>query len=124
MQQKVLKYLYKQILGFNDVYLMKKADHPKRSKRHAIHQTTILTDQKEVLWAEQQVARKRVKREFVSPQERKNRTHKPRSHLGLKKFNDELWSHEWYLHDTKSFSNQRLDLGVSKVREKEMLIYM
>uniref|UniRef100_T1JDD6 furin n=1 Tax=Strigamia maritima TaxID=126957 RepID=T1JDD6_STRMM len=95
-----------QIDNFKNVYFMEKSDHPQRSKRDASHLTKRLTDDVRVVWAEQQYAKKRVKRRVldVSAQE---------EHF----FDDPLWPHQWYLKDTRdlrSYELPKLDLNVKE----------
>ncbi|XP_064481947.1 neuroendocrine convertase 1-like [Ornithodoros turicata] len=86
-----------QLRGFRDTYLMRKSDHPRRSKRGARHITKRLVDDDRVLWAEQQVVRKRAKRDHVEegPLWMRNRWETFR-------FNDPLWTHQWYIFDTRN----------------------
>ena len=82
-----------------------------------------------VHWAEQQIARIRNKRDIISsqslwlkylrskppddPQERGMKYPFPHNDHS---FNDELWSRQWYLHDTSNIPIfAKMDLGVKEV---------
>lgn len=110
--------------GFEDIYLFKKEVHPKRTKRHAFYYTNQLMGSEAVEWAEQQVARVRTKRTGLSrpsvklirsadPLERGKKSPLPnKDNL----FNDELWTRQWYLHDTSNIPTlPQLDLGIKEV---------
>ncbi|XP_055924255.1 neuroendocrine convertase 1-like [Argiope bruennichi] len=90
-----------ELKGFPNTYLMRKNDHPQRSRRNAQHLTKRLADDHRVEWAEQQVAKRRVKREFQNDaSELRVKTSKENI-----KFNDFLWQDQWYLHDTRNIPN-------------------
>ncbi|XP_076350282.1 neuroendocrine convertase 1-like [Tachypleus tridentatus] len=92
---------------------MRKLDHPRRSKRHASHLTKRLSDDKRVIWAEQQIAKERVKRNLFRTRRNQNYlTADENEH----RFEDDLWGHQWYLHDTRNMPDlPELDLHVTKV---------
>ncbi|XP_070542304.1 neuroendocrine convertase 1-like isoform X2 [Ptychodera flava] len=74
----------------------------RRSKRSAHDLTKRLEDDKRVHWVEQQVAMRRVKRDFTKKD--------------LETFDDPLWKNQWYLHDTRTSTEKaKLDLHVMPV---------
>ncbi|GIY88795.1 neuroendocrine convertase 1 [Caerostris extrusa] len=76
-------------------------DHPQRSRRNAMHLTKRLADDNRVEWAEQQIAKRRVKRDlqdFTPEFMQKTAQESAR-------FNDFLWSDQWYLHDTRDLAD-------------------
>lgn len=100
-----------QLRGFPDTYLLRKPNHERRSKRAAQHITKRLVDDERVLWAEQQVVRDRVKRDHGDrqPPWMRNRWETFR-------FNDPLWTHQWYLYDTRNMPDvPEIDHRVTKV---------
>ena len=107
--------------GFSDTYLLRKKNHSRRTKRHSKNLTKQLSKDKRVVWAEQQIARVRVKRGFLidvqkiwsDPLERGKKEPFP---FDDHTFNDELWKHQWYLHDTRNVPTlPELDLKVRQV---------
>ena len=117
--------------GFKDIYLFKKDFHPKRTKRHAFYYTNQLMGSSEVEWAEQQVARVRSKRASLrsilakrvrsaDPFERGKKIPLPNKDNS---FNDELWTRQWYLHDTSNIPTlPKLDLGIKEVEPHHDLV--
>ncbi len=102
--------------------MIRKESHPRRTKRHAIRYTEQLKNDNRVVWAEQQIARVRVKRDLIKinnkyrssdPLERGKKLPLPHED---RSFNDELWTRQWYLHDTRNIPTlPKLDLGVKEV---------
>ncbi|XP_054715875.1 neuroendocrine convertase 1-like [Uloborus diversus] len=91
-----------ELRGFPNTYLMRKNDHPQRSRRSAGHLTKRLSDDRRVLWAEQQIAKNRVKRDhFRSVTVDFLR----KTSIENTKFNDFLWPDQWYLHDTRNLAD-------------------
>ncbi len=97
--------------GFDETFLIRKESHPRRTKRHAIQYTEQLKNDNRVVWAEQQIARVRVKRDLIKIDNKrlKHRSSDPLERgkkLPLphedRSFNDELWTRQWYLHDTRN----------------------
>ncbi|GFU97877.1 SCAN domain-containing protein 3 [Trichonephila clavipes] len=90
-----------ELKGFPNTYLMRKNDHPQRSRRNALHLTKRLADDNRVEWAEQQIAKNREKREFsdVTPDFIRKTTQENT------RFNDFLWPDQWYLHDTRNLAD-------------------
>lgn len=123
--------------GFKDFYLFKKEEHPKRSKRDASHLTHLLNNDLRVEWAEQQMARTRTKRDSINmntiwmhylrsiaedPLERGKKYPFPHNDHT---FNDELWSRQWYLHDTTNVPNlPKMDLGVKEVFNFQLISFI
>lgn len=91
-----------ELKGFPDTYLMRKIDHPQRSRRNAIHLTKRLSDDNRVQWAEQQISKRRVKRDLLQAIRKDLNT---RNRNENHRFNDYLWPDQWYLHDTRSLEN-------------------
>lgn len=73
--------------SFEDYYILKRSDVPSRSRRSAHHHTRRLVEDGQVPWAEQQVAKSRVKRE-VEYHVRDD---------GTSEFNDPYFKEEWYI---------------------------
>ncbi|XP_063820115.1 neuroendocrine convertase 1 [Pseudophryne corroboree] len=95
-----------QIGSLKNHYLFKLPVHPRRLRRSAPHITKRLADDDRVSWAEQQYIKERSKR-FSSRADTENL------------FNDPMWSHQWYLQDTRaSPSLPKLDLHVIPVWRK------
>ncbi|GAB1298386.1 Neuroendocrine convertase 1 [Apodemus speciosus] len=87
-------------------YLFKHKNHPRRSRRSALHITKRLSDDDRVIWAEQQYEKERSKRSV-----------KRDSALDL--FNDPMWNQQWYLQDTRMTATlPKLDLHVIPVWQK------
>ncbi|XP_029851416.3 neuroendocrine convertase 1 [Ixodes scapularis] len=90
--------------GFEDTYMLRKMDTPDRSRRSARRVTKRLAMDQRVLWAEQQEVRVRDKR------------HGPTEEQQALRFNDPLWSRQWYIHDTRSSPDlPELDHRVTQV---------
>uniref|UniRef100_A0A1W7RA47 furin n=1 Tax=Hadrurus spadix TaxID=141984 RepID=A0A1W7RA47_9SCOR len=105
-----------ELRGFPDTYLMRKIDHPQRSRRNSAVLTRRLSDDRRVVWAEQQIARPREKRGYI----RIKRRELSESHFVKKdckyKFNDELWPDQWYLCDTRNMEGlPKIDFNPSAV---------
>ncbi|KAJ0174969.1 hypothetical protein K1T71_009110 [Dendrolimus kikuchii] len=124
-----LGYIYNgAVLGFPDTYVFLKYEHEKRRRTPSEHTTTLAKDRR-VRWAEQLFAKSRVKRYSISHSDqvlyRVKRIEQQNSSIttdigakGRRRplFNDELWSHEWYLQDTRTaLKLPRLDLNVLPV---------
>ncbi|XP_069608109.1 neuroendocrine convertase 1 [Ranitomeya imitator] len=87
-------------------YLFRLSAHPRRSRRSVPHITKRLTDDDRVSWAEQQYIKERSKRTVLR-----------QSTEDL--FNDPMWSHQWYLQDTRvNPTLPKLDLHVIPVWRK------
>lgn len=78
----------KSIPNFDNHYILRRNDVPHRSKRSSSHHTRRLVQDEQVNWAEQQVARSRVKRE-VDLKVRDD---------GTVSFNDPQFRNQWYIH--------------------------
>ncbi|XP_063600143.1 neuroendocrine convertase 1-like [Penaeus indicus] len=135
-----------QVGELKDVYRLVKLDHPRTHKRDAPTLTHHLASQAEVLWAEQQFIKERTKRSIPpeadedpdAPLVRVKRIsgfeeeaeEDARGGLGRgrrsaqaakaeeleRKFNDELWVHQWYLYDTRTRPDlPKLDMQVVPV---------
>ncbi|KAK7866825.1 hypothetical protein R5R35_005255 [Gryllus longicercus] len=99
------------VLGFEDTYRMVKSDHPRVHKRAHSRLTQRLAADARVVWAEQQFAKQRVKRSPPPPRSRRADLAVPLRDPAL--FNDELWSEQWYLQDTRTRTDlPKLDLHV------------
>nr|KAF6441783.1 proprotein convertase subtilisin/kexin type 1 [Rousettus aegyptiacus] len=95
-----------QIGSLENHYLFKHKNHPRRSRRSALHITKRLSDDDRVIWAEQQYEKDRSKRSVLKD-----------SALNL--FNDPMWNQQWYLQDTRMTSSlPKLDLHVIPVWQK------
>ncbi|XP_045115111.1 neuroendocrine convertase 1-like isoform X2 [Portunus trituberculatus] len=129
-----------QVGGLQDVYRLLKKNHPPKRKRAAHDLTRHLNAHTKVVWAEQQFSKERTKRyaparpfEEVEAaweeQERSGRSKRDgrkywkwnkikesRMEAALRMermFNDEIWSHQWYLFDTRTRGDlPKLDLQV------------
>lgn len=101
--------------------MLRKKNHSRRTKRHCKNLTKQLNKDKRVVWAEQQIARVRVKREHLIDAQNiwsdpLARGIKELSSFDDHTFNDELWKHQWYLHDTRNVPTlPELDLKVRQV---------
>ncbi|XP_021191254.3 neuroendocrine convertase 1 [Helicoverpa armigera] len=122
-----LGYLYGgKVNGFPDTYTFLKYEHGKQRRTPSRHTSTLIKDRR-VRWAEQLFSKSRVKRypmkDSDQPLQRVKRvevndTYNNVNVYRIKEpwFNDELWSHEWYLQDTRTLHNlPRLDLNVLPV---------
>uniref|UniRef100_A0A8C0K2F2 Proprotein convertase subtilisin/kexin type 1 n=1 Tax=Canis lupus dingo TaxID=286419 RepID=A0A8C0K2F2_CANLU len=95
-----------QIGSLENHYLFKHKNHPRRSRRSALHITKRLSDDDRVIWAEQQYEKERSKRSVLRD-----------SALNL--FNDPMWNQQWYLQDTRvTAALPKLDLHVIPVWQK------
>uniref|UniRef100_A0A2K5R5L7 Neuroendocrine convertase 1 n=1 Tax=Cebus imitator TaxID=2715852 RepID=A0A2K5R5L7_CEBIM len=95
-----------QIGSLENHYLFKHKNHPRRSRRSALHITKRLSDDDRVIWAEQQYEKERSKRSALRD-----------SALNL--FNDPMWNQQWYLQDTRmTAALPKLDLHVIPVWQK------
>ncbi|OAD61081.1 Neuroendocrine convertase 1 [Eufriesea mexicana] len=130
-----------QVLGFKDTYIWLKEYNGGHEKRGGIRLTKALNSSNKIIWADQQKAIERHKRDYVplssldseKPLIREKRVELDQYHLnGIKEdgrdweefwldgpedsrlmFNDELWDQEWYLQDTRSNKAlPKLDLNV------------
>uniref|UniRef100_A0A2K5DPW2 Neuroendocrine convertase 1 n=1 Tax=Aotus nancymaae TaxID=37293 RepID=A0A2K5DPW2_AOTNA len=95
-----------QIGPLENHYLFKHKNHPRRSRRSALHITKRLSDDDRVIWAEQQYEKERSKRSALRD-----------SAVNL--FNDPMWNQQWYLQDTRmTAALPKLDLHVIPVWQK------
>ncbi|KAK1345107.1 hypothetical protein QTO34_013814 [Cnephaeus nilssonii] len=95
-----------QIGSLENHYLFRHKNHPRRSRRSALHITKRLSDDDRVIWAEQQYGKERSKRSVLRD-----------SAVNL--FNDPMWKQQWYLQDTRmTASLPKLDLHVIPVWQK------
>uniref|UniRef100_A0A8C8ZD01 Neuroendocrine convertase 1 n=1 Tax=Prolemur simus TaxID=1328070 RepID=A0A8C8ZD01_PROSS len=95
-----------QIGSLENHYLFKHKNHPRRSRRSALHITKRLSDDDRVIWAEQQYEKERSKRSALRD-----------SAVNL--FNDPMWNQQWYLQDTRmTAALPKLDLHVIPVWQK------
>ncbi|XP_060527002.1 neuroendocrine convertase 1-like [Cylas formicarius] len=113
------------VLGFTNTYLLISIDNetffPNHQKRGSAR--TRLDDDQRVTWVEEQHSKQRQKRDFTTvdqsdvPQQRSKRLNRPRRWTNVDKtFNDELWSSQWYLKDTRTrLDLPKLDLNVLPV---------
>ncbi|XP_060804530.1 neuroendocrine convertase 1 [Amyelois transitella] len=119
------------IRGFPNMYAFLKYEHEKQRRTPSAIHTSVLIKDRRVRWAEQVFLKSRVKRyptpdpEMAVIRVKRLRTNstgarKPRAAEVARRplFNDELWSKEWYLQDTRTVRNlPRLDLNVLPVYE-------
>ncbi|CAH1107633.1 unnamed protein product [Psylliodes chrysocephalus] len=114
------------VVGFKDTYILV----PLKNIYENFHKrgmfSSRLMNDRRIVWAEEQQAKSRQKRDFISiediPKERVKRIdtnvyeQKRKTITTDKIFNDELWSQQWYLRDTRSrLDLPKLDLNVIPV---------
>lgn len=126
-----LGYVYGGLVqGFPNTYVFLKYEHVKQRRTPGSHHTSTLVQDRRVRWAEQLFSKSRVKR-LASPgpdqtlfrvkriQTNNNKLMEKRNgpySYSKYEFNDELWSNQWYLQDTRTSSKlPRLDLNVLPV---------
>lgn len=70
-----------------------------------------------MLWAEQQIIKKRSKRDFVDIKQEARTFDKRAETLAYRstKYDDPQWQDQWYLKDGRENSNSKLDLRVIPV---------
>ncbi|XP_045501380.1 neuroendocrine convertase 1-like [Colias croceus] len=115
------------LLGFPNVYAYRV--HSKNRRTPSEH-TSILANDRRIRWSEQLFTKKRAKRypledlnkELLRVKRKKNTItnasdeDRNKRNVPSKMFNDELWGYEWYLQDTRTFTDlPRLDLNVLPV---------
>ncbi|XP_029036120.2 neuroendocrine convertase 1-like [Osmia bicornis bicornis] len=126
------------VLGFKDTYVWLKDDSRGHKKRGGLRLTKALNSSTKIIWADQQKAIERYKRDYIplsrydpeKPLIREKRLELDRYHLNSVEendrnwqeyepddsrfmFNDELWDQEWYLQDTRlNTALPKLDLNV------------
>lgn len=128
--------------GFDNIYVLKKKNYVHRNKREASEATTELLSNSSILWAEHQESKTRVKRGIIPPREiddildelseNQNQNtwvkfvrsfpvpvqQKLIVNIAFKaadvktRFNDDLWSHQWYLHESPL---AKTDHGITEV---------
>lgn len=122
------------VRGFNDVYLFEKQPSPTDpiDDLHLHRTKRELEAHPCVAWVDPQVPQKRVKRDLVNKQQLLPAAHHIPSNLGFKngafdrgvysmntggnRFNDELWTHQWYLQDNSNVAQLQGDIEL-KVEE-------
>ncbi|CAB3244914.1 unnamed protein product [Arctia plantaginis] len=115
------------VVGIPKTYIFLKYDHEKQRRTPSDHTSTLVKDRR-VRWAQQLFTKSRVKRyPMPDPDQSLQRVkrindndqdnmEKRSLHYKMPVFNDELWSQEWYLQDTRTMNNlPRLDLNVLPV---------
>nr|XP_023021717.1 neuroendocrine convertase 1-like [Leptinotarsa decemlineata] len=118
------------VMGFSDTYiLIPLKDTFDNLRKRGLHSKKIANDNR-VLWAEEQLVKSRQKRDFNLPhdpsdipkervkryQDKRRVYKRPMLASSDKTFNDELWSQQWYLRDTRSrIDLPKLDLNVLSV---------
>ncbi|KAL1453651.1 hypothetical protein WDU94_009975 [Cyamophila willieti] len=55
----------RKLMGFPDYYRIKKEDHPEMNDSHSNHMTLLLINHDQILWAQQQVSKRRDKRHSI-----------------------------------------------------------
>ncbi|XP_034178755.2 neuroendocrine convertase 1 isoform X3 [Osmia lignaria lignaria] len=126
------------VLGFKDTYVWLKDDSRGHKKRGGLRLTKALNSSTKIIWADQQKAIERYKRDYISlsrydpekPLIREKRLELDQYRLNSVEendrnwqeyepddskfmFNDELWDQEWYLQDTRlNTALPKLDLNV------------
>lgn len=95
---------------FDNVYMFTKHTIPHRSKRAAEEHTQTLNEHDDVEWAEQQITRNRVKRDFVDS----SSSGSSASSGGETPFSidDPKWNHQWYLVEKRGSKVPKQDLKV------------
>lgn len=94
-----------QLDNFPNTFLFEKENHH-RSRRESSELTQRLTSDSRIEWAEQQVIHRRVKRNRANPTNRllvpdpQGRGSAPSLPSSRPRFNDELWSYQWYMRRT------------------------
>ncbi|XP_072938267.1 neuroendocrine convertase 1-like [Epargyreus clarus] len=114
------------VQGFPNMYAFHAYEHTMQRRTPGEHTSTLLKDRR-IRWVEQMYTKSRVKRyptpgpdEELHRVKRQNKTvtkrNKRNAHKRSPLFNDELWSYEWYLQDTRTRDAlPRLDLNVLPV---------
>jgi hypothetical protein len=112
----------KEITNFPNTYVFQREGHH-RSRRGSEELTSNLTKDTRVEWAEQQVIRRRVKRNRGSmtppavfvPDPYARGSFPPLLPRTKRRFNDELWSYQWYVRKTANIPNlPLLDLNIEQ----------
>lgn len=103
-----------QIGSLENFYLLRKTDHARRSKREARIHTRSLNVDSRVRWAEQQKAKRLVKRDLISKREEE------RAYTNVK-YDDSQFPDQWYLYDSRTMTDlPKLDLHVIPVWAKNI----
>ncbi|OXA64410.1 Neuroendocrine convertase 1 [Folsomia candida] len=112
---------------FPGVYLMRNSNHPRKHKRSARELTQQLQNYPQVVWADQQFSKFRVKRDPLDlihlVQNFKVDNFFRQNNLNIfgnlgtnNRFQDPLWEKQWYMQDTRTRKSlPRLDLNVLPV---------
>jgi proprotein convertase subtilisin/kexin type 1 len=102
------------VLGFEDTYIFRPLTtrYSGYVKRGMTFNKRLVEDRR-VIWAEPQRGKSRQKRDYLDYFVGNQKIHKKPLHPRARPFNDELWTQEWYLQDTRSRSDlPKLDLNV------------
>ena len=116
-----------EVRGFPGHFMLRKLGHDGEAESR--HLTFALMDDLRVVWAEQQFGKQRVKRSGQGQENVDDKKSIPEELLKLweeeetldkpempktrdEKFNDELWDHQWYLHDTRYLTDDLPDISL------------
>ncbi|XP_056636868.1 neuroendocrine convertase 1-like isoform X1 [Diorhabda sublineata] len=106
------------VMGFEDTYILIPMENVYESYQKRGHYTKKLFSDHRVVWVEEQVTKSRQKRDFLAPEDvPKERVKRLEDVFTSDRiFNDELWTQQWYLRNTRSqLSYPHLDLNVLPV---------
>ncbi len=85
---------------------------PSRSKRGADHHNQLLNNHEKIIWAEQQISKRRIKRDHLDTFDKRSENLAYRS----TNYDDPEWDSQWYLRDRRYIQNvDKLDLHVIPV---------
>ena len=109
--------------NFPNTFLFEKENHHHRSRRESVELTQRLSEDKRIVWAEQQVIHRRVKRNRANPTagrffvpDPQGRGAAPSLPSSRSRFNDELWSYQWYIRKTANVPTlPQVDLNIEQV---------
>ncbi|XP_023311252.1 neuroendocrine convertase 1-like [Anoplophora glabripennis] len=115
--------------GFSDTYILIPLENVHESQKRGLQPNKLIDDER-VLWAEEQHTKVRQKRDFTTIDPSDIPKLRVKRYETIKKvfkrpvippavdktFNDELWSQQWYLRDTRTrYDLPKLDLNVLPV---------
>lgn len=94
---------------FDNIYMFTKHNIPHRSKRAAEEHTQTLNDHEHVEWAEQQITKNRVKRDYVDSSSASASNSAGETPFSI---DDPKWNHQWYLVEKRGSKLPKQDLKV------------
>lgn len=86
-----------QIEPFENVYLFKHPNVARRSRRESKRHTETLGNHEKVLWAQQQVSKRRVKRDMIDLNDEKFSKRAENLAYRAVAYDDPRWDDQWYL---------------------------